>query len=108
MREQVAVFRNLCDAAGQPSGTEATATVVSGGQCMWNHPGTMSIRRILLVSLLPGAVVVALQSAWLAARLLLGDRGADPLAALTVGLLFGVLAWLGTAAVLLMKSRHRA
>jgi hypothetical protein len=77
---------------------------------MWKHPdpGTMSIRRILLVSLLPGAVLVAGQSAWLAARLLLGDHGADPLVGLTIGLGFGVLAWGCTAAVLIMKSRHRA
>jgi hypothetical protein len=75
---------------------------------MFQHPSTMSIRRILLVSLLPGAVLVALQSAALAGLLLMGYYATYPLAGLTIALLVGVLAWLGTAAVLMMKSRHRA
>ena len=74
---------------------------------MLQHPGTMRIRRILLVSLLPGAMLVALQSALLAGLILMGYYRAYPLAGLAIALLFGVLAWLGSATVLILKSRHR-
>jgi hypothetical protein len=75
---------------------------------MFTQVGTLPIRRILLVSLLPGAVLVILQSAWLAVQLLMGYRGADSVVEVTVGLVLGMLAWLCTAVVLILKSsQHR-
>jgi hypothetical protein len=52
-------------------------------------------------------MLITLQSALLAGLVLMGYYRAYPLAGLAIALLFGVLAWLGTAAVLIMKSRHR-
>ena len=74
---------------------------------MSQPPAGMSIQRILFVSLRAGAVVVIAQSVWLVVQLVIGYRGADPVVELTIGLVLGVVAWLCTAAVLVLKSSRR-
>ena len=74
---------------------------------MAQPPGKKSLRRILLESLLAGAMIFALQSANTTVLLLRGDLPYDPVVAYAFSLLLGMLAWLVVAAILIGKSWRR-